>query len=38
MTSRPVVGGGDLSAARKGRLRGYGFQLNGSLGTYALTA
>lgn len=38
MTSRPVVGGGDLSAARTGRLRGTAPMFNGSLGTYALTA
>lgn len=38
MTSRPVVGGGDLSAARKGCLRGTASWLTTLLEFYALTA
>lgn len=38
MTSRPIAGGGDLSAARKGRLRGTASWLTTLLEIYASTA
>lgn len=38
MTRRPVAGGGDVSAARKGRLRGTASWLTTLLEFYASTA